>query len=63
MAIESPGIAERIECAVLAWPYWSAAERRRMPELIEEILEHCRAGAGNPFVREWCQRNLRGICS
>lgn len=49
---------ERIEAAVRAWPQWSRAERRRMNEVVDEVLQHCRDGQGNAFIRQWCERNL-----
>ena len=51
-------IDERITAVIRAWPEWSRTERRRMDEIVEEILEHCRSGNGNAFVREWCERYL-----
>ncbi len=53
-----PDYAERVEAIILAWPQWSPAERRRMEEIVEEIMDHVRHGGGNAFVREWCKRNL-----
>lgn len=49
---------ERIERLVRQWPDWSRAERRRMDEIVREVLTHCADGQGNPFVRAWCDRVL-----
>jgi hypothetical protein len=49
---------ERIEAIVRAWPQWSHAERRRMDEIVQEVLSHCRDGQGNQFIREWCEKFL-----
>ena len=54
-------LPERIEERVRAWPRWSRAERRRMDEVVEEILEHCRSGKGNAFVASWVARDLQGV--
>lgn len=51
-----PGWIERM---VRAWPQWSRAERRRMDEIVEEVIDHCANGTGNAFVRSWCERVLR----
>jgi hypothetical protein len=51
-------LPERIEKVVRDWPQWSRAERAKMPQLVEEILDHVRNGTGNRFVREWCNRVL-----
>lgn len=49
---------ERIEQVVRQWPEWSIAERRRMDDIVAEVLDHCRNGNGNRFIREWCNRIL-----
>jgi hypothetical protein len=49
---------ERIEKIVREWPEWSQAEQRRMDEIVDEVLAHCRSGNGNRFVRDWCNRIL-----
>jgi hypothetical protein len=51
-------IQERVEKVVREWPEWSRAERRRMDDVVEEVLTFCRSGEGNAFIREWCRRNL-----
>ena len=51
-------INDRIEAIIRAWPQWSAAERRKMDAIVEEILCYVRSGEGNSFIREWCKRNL-----
>lgn len=56
-----PSLADRIEKAVREWPGWSRAECRRMDDIVEEILSHCRNGNGNRFVREWCERYLGNV--
>lgn len=54
-------IHERIAKAVADWPHWSRAERRDgLVKATEEIIEHCKSGTGNAFIREWCNRNLKG---
>ena len=52
-------LPERIERVVRAWPHWSPAERRRMDQIVAEVLDHCRSGSGNAFVASWCERNVR----
>lgn len=49
-------LSERIADIVRAWPQWSRAERARMDEVIEEVLDHCRNGTGNRFIREFVNR-------
>ena len=49
---------ERAERIIREWPQWSRVERSRMDDLVEEILDHCRNGTGNTFIREWCRRVL-----
>lgn len=49
---------EKIEAAVRNWPGWSPAEQRHMDEIVEEVLTYCRSGAGNAFIRSWCERVL-----
>lgn len=56
--LEPVGIEERIRNAIRTWPQWSPAERRRLGEIEEEILDHCRDGNGNAFTRDWCRRFL-----
>ena len=56
--MKGPTLPERIEKIVREWPQWSRAERAKMPELVEEIMDHCRNGTGNGFIRSWCQRVL-----
>jgi hypothetical protein len=51
-------LPERIERVVREWDQWSPAERARMDDVVEEILEHCRAGTGNRFIRSWVNRIL-----
>lgn len=51
-------MAEMIEKVVRQWPQWSRAERKRIDEIVEEILDHCRNGNGNQFIRDWCFFNL-----
>lgn len=51
-------LPERIEKIIREWPAWSRAERAKMPELVEEILDHCRNGTGNGFIRRWCENAL-----
>lgn len=51
-------LPEQIERIIRVWPQWSPAEQRRMDDIVEDILSHCRAGDGNSFIREWCRRNL-----
>ncbi len=51
-------LTDRVTAVVDAYPQWSQAERRRLPEITEEILTHCRDGSGNAFIREWCDRVL-----
>jgi hypothetical protein len=51
-------LPERIETVIREWPQWSPAERAKMPQLIEEIMDHVRNGTGNGFVRSWCNRVL-----
>lgn len=51
-------LPERIEKIIREWPQWSPAERRKMNLIVEEILDHCRNGGGNGFIRSWCERNL-----
>ena len=46
-------LPQRIEKVIRDWPQWSRAERRRMDELVEEILTYCRSGKGNAFVQSW----------
>lgn len=58
MACRTLNLPDRIEQAVREWPNWSPAERRRMDEVVEEVLDHCRSGTGNRFVAEWCNRVL-----
>jgi ribosomal protein S27AE len=52
-------LPDRIARIVREWPDWSPAERRRMDDVTEDILHHCRTGEGNAFVRGWCERVLR----
>lgn len=54
-------INDRIAAVVRAWPEWSRAERRGLDTITEEILDHCRNGCGNAFIREWCDRNLKEV--
>lgn len=49
---------EKVAAIVRAWPQWSRAERERMDDVIEEVLEHCRNGTGNKFIASLCDRNL-----
>jgi hypothetical protein len=49
---------QRVERIVRQWPDWSPAERRRMDAIVAEVLDHCRSGNGNAFIREWCNRML-----
>ncbi len=51
-------LTDRVAAVVDDYPQWSLAERRRLPEITEEILTHCRDGSGNAFIREWCNRVL-----
>lgn len=55
-------IEERISRIVSEWPSWSKAERKRMPQIIEEVIEHCKNGNGNgngnEFISQWCETNL-----
>lgn len=53
-----PTIIERIAKTVADWPHWSKAERKRIPAIIEEVVEHCKTGNGNTFITEWCGANL-----
>lgn len=54
-------LPEKIEAIIRAWPQWSRAERAKMPQLVDEILDHCRNGTGNAFIKKWCDRNLSGL--
>ena len=56
--MERQTLPERITQAVMDWPQWSRAERERMPDIVDEVLAHCRDGQGNSFIREWCNRFL-----
>jgi hypothetical protein len=49
---------EKVIRVVQQWPQWSRAERAKLEQITEEILDHCRNGNGNRFVREWCNRVL-----
>ncbi len=51
-------LESRIREVVYTWPQWSRAERCRMEDVFEEIMEHVRDGTGNRFVREFCNRVL-----
>lgn len=53
---ERETITETVERLVRAWPQWSRAERRRMDDVVEDVLDHCRNGTGNKFVREFVNR-------
>jgi hypothetical protein len=57
-AEEAMTIQERAEQVIRDWPQWSPAERRRMDEIVTEVLDHCRNGGGNRFIRDWCNRVL-----
>jgi len=48
-------LPERIEKIVRAWPQWSPGERTKMDAIVEEVLEHCREGNGNPFIVRFCK--------
>lgn len=54
-------LPERIEAVVRKWPHWSRHELSKMDDIVEEILDHCRDGTGNGFVRKWCDHNLKAI--
>jgi hypothetical protein len=47
-------IEDRIRALIRAYPDWSPAERRKLDVIEDEILDHCRNGTGNGFVRWWC---------
>lgn len=47
---------ERIGHLVREWPQWSRAERECMEDVIEEVLDHCRNGTGNNFIRNFVNR-------
>lgn len=49
---------EKIEAIVRAWPQWSRHEVTKLDAITEEILDHCRNGTGNGFIRKWCEYNL-----
>lgn len=51
-------LPEKIRAVVLAYPDWSRHEREHMEAIIDEILDHCRSGTGNGFIRKWCDRYL-----
>ncbi len=51
-------LPEKIEAIIRAWPQWSRAERAKMDEVVEEILDHVKNGTGNGFIRSWCNRVL-----
>jgi hypothetical protein len=54
-------LPERIEKIIREWKGWSRAERAKMDDIVEEIIDHCRNGTGNGFVKTWCDRNLSGL--
>lgn len=37
-------LTERVERAVRDWPEWSRAERRRIGDIVAEVLDRCRPG-------------------
>jgi hypothetical protein len=43
-------LIDRIEAAIRTWPQWSPAERRRMDDIVTEVMDHVRNGTGNDFV-------------
>lgn len=49
---------EKCERVIRGWSQWSAAERLRMDDVVEEIMDHVRNGGGNPFVASWVNRVL-----
>lgn len=53
--------AERCELSVRLWKGWSPAERARMDEIVEDIMNHVRNGTGNRFTSEWVERNLHPL--
>lgn len=52
-------LPQRIEAIVRNWPGWSPAERRRLDEIVAEVLAYCQSGRGNHFIRSWCERVLK----
>lgn len=54
-------LPERIEERVRGYTGWSRAERRRMDELVSEVIAHCSGGNGNRFIASWCDKNLADI--
>lgn len=46
-------LPDRVADRVRAYPQWSPAERRRMDEIVEEVLDHMRDGTGNAFIRRF----------
>lgn len=51
--LEYPAMVEK---TVREWPQWSRAEQSRIDEIVSEVLDHVCNGAGNPFIREWCDK-------
>lgn len=51
-------LPEKIERVVREWPQWSPAERGRMDAIVAEVIDHCKSGTGNGFIRSWVNRVL-----
>lgn len=49
-------ITERVEQVVREWPNWSRAELRNLDAIVDEVLDHCRTGTGNGFIRKFVNR-------
>ncbi len=57
----SENIVDRIEKRIREWDQWSPAERRRMDDVVKDIMDHVRNGTGNGFIRWWCERFLKDV--
>ena len=46
-------LPEQIAQIVRDWPEWSRAERRRLDEIIDEVLHYASDGLGNAFIKRF----------
>jgi hypothetical protein len=63
MRPRQPGetLPEVIRRRVLEWDQWSRAERRRLDEIVDSVIDHCSEGNGNGFIQWWCLHNLADL--
>jgi hypothetical protein len=52
---EPRGLHEKCERIIRKWSQWSRAERRKMDDIVTEIMDHVINGGGNAFVVKWCE--------